>query len=152
MIRCTFAGHRDVVGITVSDIMAVLEEIIQRSNEAVECLVGGMGRFDDLSASAVRILKKKYKDRDISLVLVLPYMQKKINENKSYYETMYDAIIIPSHLNDVHYKRAIVLRNRWMVDQADYLIAMVQHKDGGAYETLKYARKTTIEIFDLSER
>lgn len=149
MIRCTFAGHRDVVGITVSDIVAVLEKIIQQSNESVECLVGGMGRFDKLSASAVRILKKKHKNRDISLVLVLPYMQKKINENKSYYETMYDAIIIPSHLDGVHYKGAIGLRNRWMVDQADYLIAMVQRKNGGAYEMLKYAGKTDIIIINL---
>ena len=150
MIRCTFAGHRDVVGLSIADIMSVLEEIIQQTNSDIECLVGGMGNFDTLAASAVRRLQKKYRSRHISLILVLPYFQHKINENKSYYEEMFDVIILPSELEGVHYKRAIGLRNRWMVDQSDYLIFMVQREYGGAYEMLKYAYKKNIKVIDLS--
>lgn len=150
MIRCTFAGHRDVTGISVSDIMAVLETIILKSDEVIECLVRGMGKFDELSASAVRELKRKYRNRKINLVLVLPYMQQRINEDKAYYEMMYDEIIVPSHLDGEHYKKAIVLRNRWMVEQSEYVIAMVQRRYGGAFAMLQFAEKNKKIIFNLS--
>ena len=150
MLRCTFTGHRDVIRITVADILKILEEIMLQSDEDMECLVGGMGDFDGLAASAVRSLKRKYKNRKIRLVLVMPYMQKKVNDQKAYYEEMYDEIIVPAELDGVHYKRAITLRNRWMVDQSKYVIAMVWRDYGGAYDTLKYARKQKKKIIELS--
>lgn len=149
MIRCTFAGHRDMVRITVSDILEVLEKIVLQSDEDVEYLVGGMGDFDRLAASAVRSLKRNYKDRKNKLILVMPYMQKRVNEQKAYYEEMYDEVIVPAELDGVHYKRAITLRNRWMVDQSEYVIVMVWRNYGGAYDTLKYARKQKKRIIEL---
>ena len=65
MIRCTFAGHRDVVNIQESDIEIILENIILQTDKTVECLVGGMGKFDKICASAVRNLKRKYRERKI---------------------------------------------------------------------------------------
>ena len=141
MIRCTFAGHRDVCGVQAEDITEVLEEIIQYTESPIECFVGGMGKFDNLCAAAVRLLKRQYREKEISLILVLPYLQKRINVNSAYYESMFDLVLIPSILEGVHYKHAIVLRNRWMVEQADYVIAMVERKEGGAYATLQYAKK-----------
>lgn len=152
MIRCTFAGHRDVYGVQAADIAEVLEEIIQYAEPPIECFVGGMGRFDDLCATAVRLLKRKYREKEISLILVLPYLQKRINTNQTYYENMFDLVLIPSVLEGVHYKRAIILRNRWMVEQADYVIAMVERKEGGAYATLQYAKKKQKRIINLAER
>lgn len=146
MIRCTFAGHRDAVGVKAEDVGAILESIIRESSEPIECLVGGMGNFDDVCASAVRNLKRKHRNREISLILVLPYMQKKVNKNKKYYETMFDLVLIPSKLEGVHYKQAILLRNRWMVEQADYVIAMVQRAEGGAYTAVQYAKKEKKEL------
>ena len=102
MIRCTFAGHRDVCGVQAEDITEVLEEIIQYTESPIECFVGGMGKFDNLCAAAVRLLKR--------------------------------------------------LRNRWMVEQADYVIAMVERKEGGAYATLQYAQKKKKKIINLAER
>lgn len=58
MIRCTFAGHGDVYGVQVEEIAEVLEEIIRYAEPPIECFVGGMGRFDDLCASAVRLPKR----------------------------------------------------------------------------------------------
>lgn len=152
MIRCTFAGHRDVCGVQAEDIAEVLEEIIRYAEPPIECFVGGMGKFDDLCAAAVRLLKRKYRAKEISLILVLPYLQKRINANQVYYESMFDLVLIPSALEGVHYKRAIVLRNRWMVEQADYVIAMVERKEGGAYTTLRYAKKKKKKIINLAER
>ena len=38
-------------------------------------------------------------------------------------------------------KCAIIKRNEWMVDQADYLFSYVKTHYGGAYKTLLYAHK-----------
>lgn len=149
MIKCTFTGHRDVYGIRVSDIVKILEELLHENGE-MECFVGGMGQFDILCASAVRALRAKYREKKISLILVLPYMQKRINDNKDYYEQMYDLILIPDELSDMHYKRAIPARNRWMVDKADCVIAMVWREHGGAYTTLQYAEKRGKRIIRMN--
>lgn len=100
-----------------------------------------MGEFDGFSAAAVRNLKRKYPNKEIRLTLVLPYMQQKLNEYKEYYETSFDDILIPAELAEIHYKRAIPARNRWLVDNSDYLIVMVWRDFGGAYTTLRYAQK-----------
>ena len=93
MIRCTFAGHRDVCGVQAEDITEVLEEIIQYTESPIECFVGGMGKFDNLCAAAVRLLKRQYREKEISLILVLPYLQKRINVNSAYYESMFDLVL-----------------------------------------------------------
>ena len=76
-------------------------------------------------------------------------MQQKLNEYKEYYETSFDDILIPAELVEIHYKRAIPARNRWLVDNSDYLIAMVWRDFGGAYTTLRYAQKQGKKIILL---
>lgn len=110
-----------------------------------------MGDFDKMCSSAVRRAKRKYPDKEIKLVLVLPYLTQELNENRAFYETSYDDIIVPIELADVHYKSAITKRNRWMVDQSKYLIAFVYKDFGGAYTTLRYAEKKSLQIFNLAK-
>lgn len=148
MISCTFAGHRMVFGFSQKQIESALETLLCHE-DAMNCYVGGMGEFDTLSAAAVRMLKKKYPTKKIRLILVLPYMQKKINAYKTYYETHDDDILIPTELNGIYYKQAITARNEWMVDHADCLIALVWREYGGAYHALQYAKKKGKQIILL---
>lgn len=108
---CTFVGHRTVFGLKQERILEILESLLEEEKSLV-CLVGGMGEFDKPAACAVRTLKSRHPDKTISLVLVLPYMEQKLNTNKAYYEDYFDEILIPSELMGVHYKRAIAARNR----------------------------------------
>ena len=133
-----------------TEIIEILETLLENETD-MTCYVGAMGEFDALCAGAVRSLKQRHKDKNITLVMVLPYMQQKINEYREYYETAYDEILIPIELAEVHYKQAITARNRWLVDHSDYLIACVWRDFGGAYNTLKYAKKQHKKIF-LIER
>ncbi len=52
------------------------------------------------------------------LTLVLPY----IVSGLEYYEKYYDNVLIPDTLYRVHPKRAITLRNRWMVENSELII------------------------------
>lgn len=146
MVVCTFAGHREVFGLGQSRVVEILERLLEAEQE-MTCYVGGKGEFDALCASAVRTLKHRHPDKAISLVLVLPYMEQRLNTDKEYYESRFDEILIPIELAGIHYKQAITACNRWMVDRADSLIAMVWLDHGGAYQTLKYAERCCKRIF-----
>ena len=139
MTVCTFAGHREVFSSTVeSEIDKALIEIIEADKECV-FYSGGMGDFDKKCESAVRGMKRKYPERSIRLVRVLPYLTHEINRDKEYFESYYDDIVVPMELMGVHYKAAIKKRNRWMVDQADKILAYIYRDFGGAFDTIKYA-------------
>ena len=152
MITCTFAGHREVYQASIMNRLdETISQIIETNEDSFCFLVGGIGDFDNLCSSAVRKAKRKYKDKHISLELVLPYFSQELNINKEYYEQSYDSVLIPSELAGVHYKSAITKRNRWLIDNSEYLIAFVHRDYGGAYTTLRYAQKRKRKIINLAD-
>ncbi len=127
----TFAGHRDV---TDSDAVRSwlcnkVEQLIQHG--ANTFYNGGYGAFDSMAASVVKEMKEKYPS--IESVLVTPYLDRANTYS-------FDASIYPE-LENVPKRLAIVKRNEWIVDNSDVLIAYVTRDFGGAYKTLKYARR-----------
>lgn len=149
---CTFAGHREVFLSSVNqDIDNALSELVQSEDDYM-FYSGGMGDFDFMCEAAVRRLKKRCPHLNIRLNLVLPYMTNQINRDKDYYESRFDNIIIPMDLMGVHYKAAIKKRNRWMVDQADKILAYVYRDFGGAFDTIKYALRTGKPVLNLAEK
>ena len=104
---------------------------------------GGMGWFDQQCARAVYGAKKLHPEKEIQLMLVLPYRRKIENEN------LYDEILIPDEIKRLHYKAAIPMRNRWLVDRSHYLIAYVKNNTGGAAKTLQYAFESSLTVWNL---
>ena len=122
------------------DIEKPLREVLERlvDEEGVtEFYTGGMGEFDALFARVVRSMKRN--DPRLRLVLVLPYLTRQIAIEKEWYESQYDEILIPTELDSVHPKAAITLRNRWMVDHSDFVVAALRRNYGGAAEAARYA-------------
>ena len=111
---------------------------------------GGMGEFDELFARTVRSMKRN--DPRLRLILVLPYLTRQAATEKAWYEGRYDEILIPAELEGVHPKAAIGLRNRWMVDCSDIVIAALHRDFGGAAEAVRYAEMVGKEVVRISER
>ena len=149
---CTFIGHSFVFSATVENrLRGEIETYLADIDEA-SFYVGGRGEFDGMAAAAVRAAKARHRDKKIQLYLIEPYFHAGLNRDKEYTKRLYDGIIIPQELFGVHPKAAIQRRNRWMCNQAELLIAFVCRDFGGAYETLKYAkRKGNIRIINLAE-
>lgn len=134
----TFCGHSDVVEAVA--VQAWLDETIDQlcCQGARRFLMGGYGRFDSMAAAAVWRAKSSFPT--ISSVLVLPYINRKVDM------TFYDYSLYPS-LESVPKRYAILKRNERMIDEADIVITYVLHDWGGAAKTLEYAmrkRKTII--------
>lgn len=152
MTTYVFSGHREVhqPGIE-AQLDAEIEKLLQTDNEFL-FLNGGMGQFDSMGAGAVRAAKRRHPEKHITLALVLPYMSNRLNTDKEYYRFYYDEIIIPEELDTTYYKSAIQLRNRWMVDRSDTVIAYVCRDFGGAMTTVRYAWKQGKSVINIAEK
>ena len=146
--RVTFIGHREIHG--CFDLENAIEKIIRdilREKEYAEFYVGRNGDFDILAVSAVKRAQKAIGHDNSTLTLVQPYKMK----DDEYYKHFYDEVFYPID-SKTHPKNAITMRNRWMVDQADLLIAYVENdRKGGALTALKYAEKKNAAIINFAK-
>lgn len=138
----TFCGHSTVYPLDLVQrwLHEVIEGLIVRG--ARKFYLGGYGTFDQMAAAAVWEQKRTHPE--ITSVLVLPYLDRKVSA------TEYDYTTYPP-LENVPRRFAISRRNRWMVDNSDILVAFVTHDWGGAATTLKYAERKKKEIIRYTE-
>lgn len=148
----SFFGHREVEGAAEieSRLERLLHDLITRK-QYVEFLVGRDGEFDLLVALAIRRAVKQYGYGNTSLILVLPYMKAEYRDNEQNYLSYYDEAEICSESSDAHYKSAIQVRNRSMVDRSDLVVCCIQHKSGGTYRTMQYAKKQGKQVRNLAD-
>ena len=135
---CCGFGHRVLLMDVEKPLREALERLAVKQGVTV-FYTGGMGEFDELFARTVRSMKRN--DPRLRLILVLPYLTRQAATEKAWYEGRYDEILIPAELEGVHPKAAIGLRNRWMVDCSDIVIAALYRDFGGAAEAVRYAEK-----------
>ena len=142
MTACCGFGHRDVLE-KIDD--AVYTAVLKAAEQGCDIFyTGAMGEFDSLFSSAVRKVKKTYPK--IKLICVKSYFTNDLNINGEYYAALYDDVIIPDELADIHPKAAIKYRNRWMIDHSDIVLIYTKRTYGGAYEARKYAERIGKEV------
>ena len=141
-------GHRRIDDLQRLEraLAPMIKELI-KSKQYVSFFVGRNGEFDEYAASLVKHAQKECGKENNDITLVLPYHV----ANLEYYEKYYDNIMIPETVYSSHPKRAITLKNRWMVEKADLIIVYVEHTEGGAYMAMKYAEKLDKNIINLCE-
>ena len=71
--------------------------------------------------------------------------------NDSSFRDNYDEIEICQNSAEAHYKSAIQIRNRQMIDRSDLIVCCIEHNSGGAYQTIQYARNQKKEIINLAD-
>jgi len=148
----TFIGHRYIDN--MFRIESRLEDIIRdliQEHEYVEFLVGRDGEFDQIVSSTVLRVKRQVGNKNSALVWVMPYPRAEYENNVESFDNYYDEIEVCEESSRAHFKGAIQIRNRHMVDRASLLICYVEHESGGAYQTLQYAKKQEKKIINLAE-
>lgn len=148
----SFFGHRVIYrSEDIEKRLEILIESIVKSKEYIEFLVGRDGDFDILTSSVICRITKKLSYGNAAHVLVLPYMKAEYRNNKEDFLKYYDEVEICEKSCRAHYKAAIRIRNRNMVDRSDLVVCYVERQKGGAYNTMTYAvrqDKTVINIAD----
>lgn len=146
----SFFGHRQLS--QISSIEARLEEVVRQlllEKEYVEFLVGRNGEFDQLVSSGIRRAKGSLRDDNSALILVLPYPTAEYLHNTASFQAYYDEVELCQSSAAAHFKAAIQIRNRAMVDRSDLAVFCVAHASGGAYQTLRYAARQGKRILNL---
>lgn len=131
-----------------------LEEHIHRllaEKEYVDFLVGRDGEFDQFASSAVLRVRKRYRNDNSSLVLVLPYARAEYLNNEESYHDYYSDVEISYEASKAHPKAAIQIRNREMVDRADLILCCIEREEGGAWQTVQYAKQQGKTVTNLAE-
>ena len=145
-------GHRKI-----HDVMKIekeLEKIVCNlllSREYVEFIVGRSGEFDLLAASVIRRCQRKIRTDNSSLILVLPYSSADFVRNEDFFLEYYDEVEICPASSVAHFKAAYQLRNKYMIQRSDLVIFYVCRPSGGAYQTLKYAEKLSMDYINLDK-
>ena len=111
----------------------------------VEFFLGLYGGFDSFALSLARSYKEKHADAILSFVS--PYMDETYLARRDV--ERFDRVIYPA-IENAPKKFAISYRNRWIVKQADLLIAYVCRTFGGAYATYRDALAKGKRIFNLT--
>ena len=148
----SFFGHRLIDDPVPVD--KALEELIGsllQSKEYVEFLVGRNGDFDQLVSSAIRRCKRTLREDNSAHVWVLPYVTADYRDNEDAYRAYYDEIEIYGSVGS-HYKAAFQARNRNMVDRSQLVVFFVDRKEGGAYQTMRYAVRQGNSYINIADR
>ena len=149
----SFFGHRMIDN--ALEIENRLEQLIRtllREHEYVEFLVGRDGEFDQLVSSAVRRCKREYRSDNSAHIWVLPYIRAEFQDDEGSFRDYYDEIEICEAAAGCYYKNAHQTRNRAMVDRSDLVAFCIQHASGGAWQTMKYAKKQGKPCINLNEQ
>ena len=147
-----FFGHREVErALEIESRLDLLLHDLITQKKYIEFLIGRDGEFDLLAASAIRRAVRQYGYGNTSLILVLPYMKAEYRDNEQSYMSYYDEVELCSESYDAHYKSAIQVRNRSMIDRSDLVVCCIQRKSGGAYKTVQYALQQGKQVRNLSD-
>ena len=147
-----FFGHRYTDNLF--KVEELLEEQIRKlinEKEYVDFLVGRNGDFDQCVSSTILRVQKNNRDNNSSLILVLPYPTAEYLNNEGPFHYYYSEVDISYAASKAHPKSAIQIRNREMVDRADLVICYIENKEGGAWQTIKYAMEKKKNIINLAE-
>lgn len=147
-----FFGHRYIDN--PLKVEELLEEQIRKlinEKEYIDFIVGRNGDFDQCVSSTVLRVRKNVRDDNSALVLVLPYATAEYLNNEEYFHDYYSDVEISYKASKSHPKSAIQIRNREMVDRADFIICYVEEKQGGALQTIEYALKQGKSIINLAQ-
>ena len=149
----SFFGHRMVDNaLGIENRLEQLIRTLLREHEYVEFLVGWDGDFDQLVSSAIRRCKREYRSDNSSHIWVLPYVTAEFRDNEESFRDYYDEIEVCEAATGCHSKNAHQTRNRAMVDRSDLVVFCIQYASGGAWQTMKYAKKQRKPYINLKEQ
>lgn len=139
MPSCTFFGHHDAPQTLKPQLQNILTDLI--THEGVDTFyVGHQGAFDAMAYAVLRSLSQSYPHIVISVVLAyfptrpLPYPP--------------HATFLPDGIETVPRRFAILWRNKWMLNRADYVIVYAVHP-GNARNAADLARSQNKTVISL---
>lgn len=141
---CVFFGHKDADS-SISPRLreAIIKFILEQG--ITNFLVGNNGKFDYIVYKALKDIKQEYPY--ITYSVVLAYLPGEKTEYENYYAE--EETLLPDGIEVGPARFAIDRRNKWMIEQADYVITYVTHSWGGAAKFKELAEKKGKTVINI---
>ncbi len=151
--RCCFTGHRpEKLHLPESKVKALLEKaIIQAVDDGFLTFISGMARGVDMWASEI-VLDLREENSDIHLICTPPYEGFEKNWSLSeqrLYNIILDKADYVKFVSKHYYKACFQVRNIYMVDHSQRVIAAYNGSSGGTRNTIDYANRKGVETVNI---
>ncbi len=159
--KCCFTGYRpQKFPFKLNNNSAqfcILQSRIERTLTSLiddDCKVfysGMAAGFDILCAECVLKLKQKYPD--IMLICALPYDKQELGYSSDWRNKFYDILQEADkveYISKDYSPWCFQDRNKFMVDNSDFIVCWYDGKSGGTKNTIKYAQKLNRFIINLN--
>ena len=142
MRSCTFFGHKNAPSEIIPTLTDVIIDLIV-NKKVTHFYVGNQGNFDYYVRKILSELKNKYQHIDYAVVLAYFPVKSPFVEEKNY------PTIFPKGMEEAHPQYAIVKRNMWMIENADFVITYVRKDYSGASRFKKIAEKKGLTLIEI---
>ena len=144
MSTCTFFGHRNVMANIEDALQSTIIDLIE--NHGVDRFyVGNQGNFDSIVRKMLEKLAKQY---PFQYAIVLAYMPKE----KAALDDLSSNMLLPEGIEFVPRRFAISWRNKWMIEQSDYVVTYITNTIGsGAAQFKELAERKKKIVINLGK-
>ena len=138
---CAFTGHRELTeDFSLKLLQKTVKELVKNGVKTFFC---GMALGFDLAA-AEAVLKVKKKNADVRLIACIPCLEQDKYypaAEKKRYQKLLNKADEKTILSPVYTRACMLIRDRYMADNADALVAFLRKETGGPAYTVKYFTK-----------
>ncbi len=121
---------------------SVICDLIENKGVSV-FYVGCNGAFDRMATAVLKRLYKKYNGIEYYTVL------ESVPSEKDCVDSEHN--LLPCDIELVHPRFAIDKRNRWMVDQAQFIVSYTTNTFGGAFKFSELARRKGKKVINIAD-
>ena len=151
--RCCFTGHRpEKLNISGDEVKIRLKKaILQAIEDGFTVFISGMARGVDMWAAEI-VLEIRETNKDIKLMCVSPFkgFEKswKAEERLKYMNIINQADYV-KFVFERYSRMCFQIRNRFMVDNSERVIAAYNGESGGTRNTVLYAMDNDVETVNI---
>ncbi len=151
--RCCFTGHRpEKLHQPETFIKAELEKAIRQAiADGYTTFISGMARGVDIWAAQI-VLRFRANNPAIHLIAAVPYKGFESRWSKSW-QDQYNFILeyadLVRYISKGYSMASFQIRNEWMVNHSNRVIAVFNGESGGTKNTIEYAIRNEIEVIKI---
>ncbi len=154
--RCCFTGHRpDKMELEEKEIKLLLEKAIDEAiANGYVTFITGMAMGTDIWAAEI-VLEKKKINKDLHLICALPHpnfeSRRSMTEKMRFNKIIKKADIV-KEINNHYFTGCYQVRNEWMVDRSNLVIAVCNGQKSGTKNTVDYAKRKGVKVVNVIKR
>ena len=151
--RCCFTGHRpDKMMYGENDIKPLLEKAIDDAiAKGYVTFITGMAMGVDIWAAEI-VLDRKKTNKDIHLICALPHpnfeSRRSFGEKQRFNKIIKSSDLV-KEISRHYFTGCYQVRNEWMVDRSNLVIAVFNGQKSGTKNTVDYAKRKGIRVVNV---